>query len=71
MIVPELLIAVARLLLPPRVPRSVIVPLPYMKACCGPAAVSDHPTTVPALLIPKARLVAPPSVPMSVIVPLA
>src|SRR5436309_1943677 len=67
---PKALTLFAELLAPPSVPRSIILPPLYRKACgaaCLPA--SELPTTCPRLLIPEAALLALPSVPRSLILP--
>src|SRR3989442_4081710 len=67
---PTSLMAYAILAAPPRVPRSVIVPLLHRKACMPlKFESSEEPTTWCELLIPLAELGEPPSVPRSVILP--
>src|SRR5215469_16665624 len=65
---PASLIAFAWLKLPPRVPRSVILPFTYTKAsvCVSPGR-DEEPTMVPEQLIPLACAMGPPSVPRSCI----
>ena len=59
-------IAVARLLGPPNVPRSVIVPAAHRKAWLSPPDVSEVPTITSFESMPSPFDCAPPSVPMSV-----
>src|SRR5580700_8598191 len=66
---PLLLMPKARLVVPPKLPRSVITPLVYDIPCKWPAAVNEYPATMPVLLIASALLIDPPRVPRSVITP--
>ena len=50
-------------------PRSVITPALYRKACDTLAVVSDVPVTWAAALMAKPTLVRPPSVPSSTMAP--
>src|SRR5215469_1884341 len=61
---PNLLIELAAAELPPRLPRSTILPSNQRKASV-PLAVSDCPTTTPSSLMKLACDVSPPSVPRS------
>src|SRR5947199_44520 len=55
---------------PPSVPRSLIRPPLYRKACCAEfTAVNELPTTWPIALMAVPTLVGPPNVPRSLILP--